>query len=86
MRKIWFANCMLAVAAPGCTSTEGSRRHRRLHEHRRRARRLRAPWWPPSRRAGPTSSSPSMKEYSPDMFGDKKAAKAAPGAFDRSSV
>ncbi|MBA4104912.1 MAG: hypothetical protein C0485_04060 [Pirellula sp.] len=77
MRKIWFANCMLAVAALGCTSTKGPGATGGLTSTGG------APGAPGAVvTAEPTGWTgkfvASMKEYSPDMFGDKKAAKAAP--------
>jgi hypothetical protein len=76
MRKLWFANCMLA-AALGCTSTKGPGATGGFT----------STGGAPGAPGAVVSAEPvgwtdkfvaSMKEYSPDMFGDKKAAKAAP--------
>lgn len=77
MRKIWFANCMLAVAALGCTSTKGPESLGGFTTTGG------APGSPgavvSAESTGWTDKFvASMKEYSPDMFGDKKVAKAAP--------
>jgi len=77
MRKIWFANCMLAVAALGCTSTKGPES---LGGFTTTGGAPGAPGAVVS--AEPTGWTDkfvaSMKEYSPDMLGDKQTAKAAP--------
>lgn len=77
MRKIWFANCILAVAALGCTSTKGPSATGGYT----------STGGPPGAPGAVVTAEPSgwtdkfvasMKEYSPDIFGEKKPLKAAP--------
>lgn len=77
MRKIWFANSILAVAALGCTSTKGPESLGGFT----------ATGGAPGASGAVVSAEPtgwtekfvaSMKEYSPDMFGEKKPLQAAP--------
>ncbi|WP_428304226.1 tetratricopeptide repeat protein [Lacipirellula sp.] len=77
MRKFWFANCMLAVAALGCSSTNGPGVSGGYVSK----------GGPPGApgaviaEAGWTDKFvASMKEYSPSMFGDSKPNAVAPAA------
>ncbi len=77
MRKIWFAHCMLAAAAVGCTSTKQPGATGGFS----------STGGAPGAPGAVVAAEPngwtekfvsSMKEYSPDLFGDKKQLKAAP--------
>jgi tetratricopeptide (TPR) repeat protein len=77
MRKIWFANCMIAVVALGCTSTKSPNSTGGL------ASTGGAPGAPGAVvTAEPTGWTDkfiaSVKGYTPDVFGSKKPLKAAP--------
>ena len=77
MRKIWFANCMVAVAALGCTSTKSPSSMGGLTSTGG------APGAPGAVvTAEPTGWTDkfvaSVKGYTPDVFGSKKPLKAAP--------
>jgi thioredoxin-like negative regulator of GroEL len=88
MRKIWFANCLLAVAALGCTSTKGPGATGGV------ASTGGAPGAPGAVvTAEPTGWTDkfvaSVKDYTPDMFGGKKTAAPAPSTeapFDPKSA
>lgn len=77
MRKIWFANCIVAVAALGCSSTKSPNA----------AGGLSSTGGPPGAPGAVVTAEPtgwtdkfvaSVKDYTPDVFGSKKPLKAAP--------
>jgi len=79
MRKIWFANCMVAVAALGCTSTKSPSSMGGLT----------STGGAPGAPGAVVTAEPigwtdkfvaSVKDYTPDVFGSKKPLKAAPVA------